>query len=345
MTEVERFAARLSDAELRALSADPELFVAPEADAMFIRQQIRTGKRTAHYAVFSLAGWTQYLNNTSLTTEPHTRSATCLQVVGNVCWKTNTAYAQRRLTQATWLSAGSISVLALTVLLAVWRRVRARRREQKNRLLVLQTLTHEIRTPATTLQLSLESMRRSFDDLPAESQSNFLRICDASQRLQRVIEASKQYLRGHQDDRVVQYRKVLVPSVGQFVESIAESYDTAIQIELQGDDTEVKLDPYWTSTCIRNLIDNALQHGAEPVTIMIKPQGDELAITVQDAGDSPELSFREMTTAFVRRGGSDGLGLGLAVVAELVRSMGGSLRYESNPTRFTITLSKVRTTK
>ena len=44
----------------------------------------------------------------------------------------------------------------------------------------------------------------------------------------------------------------------------ANAVSEAVEV---GPHPAVELDPYWVATCIRNLIDNATQHGAEPVEV------------------------------------------------------------------------------
>lgn len=342
LSEAEQLASQLQPDELRALRADTALLIAPRLDLLLLRRETGREAKVARYALRSLADWRRFLAGTPFAAEPTAPGARCLAVVGGLCFRSRAAYAEGRLAAAGWSGLGSLGVLALAVVLGVVRRIRSRRREQQARLLVLQTLTHELRTPVTTLQLSLEPMRRSFDELPEGSQEAFLRMCDAVQRLQRVIEASKQYLQGHVDGQVVRLREAVVPSIAELVEGIVDSYDEEVRLEVRGADMALQGDPYWLGTCIRNLVDNALQHGAAPVEVTVIARDADLDLIVQDAGDAGELSFAEMTAPFGRRDGSEGIGLGLAVVERLVRSMGGALRFAPDPTRFTFSLSNVR---
>jgi signal transduction histidine kinase len=70
------------------------------------------------------------------------------------------------------------------------------------------------------------------------------------------------------------------------------------------------------------LVDNALRHGAGPVSVTIRDAAGSVAIDVADEGHGfggdPE-------TAFVRRANGDGHGIGLALARSLVAAEGGRL--------------------
>lgn len=69
-----------------------------------------------------------------------------------------------------------------------------KRREMRSRMLVLQILTHELRTPIASLGLTVEGFRRQFEALPESLYDEFRRLCEDSRRLRQLAEASKDYL-------------------------------------------------------------------------------------------------------------------------------------------------------
>jgi signal transduction histidine kinase len=78
---------------------------------------------------------------------------------------------------------------------------------------------------------------------------------------------------------------------------------------------------------LRNLGENALQMGAQHVTVSAEEGGDGLDILVAD--DGPGLSPKAMENLFVPFKGSaraGGTGLGLAIARELMRGQGGDLK-------------------
>jgi signal transduction histidine kinase len=86
---------------------------------------------------------------------------------------------------------------------------------------------------------------------------------------------------------------------------------------------------------LRNLIENALAHAPRDSEVMVTVTNDG-ALSVADRGDGiaaadrPHL-FERFWRGRQRRGG--GAGLGLAIVAEIVRSHDGTIAVGDNPPR------------
>jgi len=300
---------------------------------------------TTDYAVFPREDWDVHLATLGFTGTPLHEGAQCLTSAGEVCFRVALDKARRLANRSTLLGVVSMFLLVAGVLALALRRFRVRRRDEAARAFVLQTLSHEIRTPATSLALSLEPIRRHFDDLPEEVQVPFLRICDSVQHLQRVIEASTHYLRGHLDGRHIKFSETCIPDVSAFLRDLvdeeAERSSSELCFRPLAEPRSATLDPYWVRVCVENLLQNASRHGAPPIEVRLRAHHRELWITVQDAGEGPELDFSQMTSPFGKRPDSPGLGFGLAVVRQLVGAMGGSLEFERGPTRFTICLRSV----
>jgi signal transduction histidine kinase len=93
------------------------------------------------------------------------------------------------------------------------------------------------------------------------------------------------------------------------------------------------------------LIENAVQHAEEQVTLTVEGTPRTVGITVSDdgpglplGGGDPELLF----TAGTRAPESSGAGLGLALARRVARTLGGDVTVTSEraPTSFTLTLPR-----
>ena len=97
---------------------------------------------------------------------------------------------------------------------------------------------------------------------------------------------------------------------------------------------------------LTNLIDNALAHGGSPVQVELTQRGTQAVLTVYDHGAGmTDEQFVRAQEPFVRLRQSPGelghCGLGLAIVAQIVRQLGAqlSLAPASNGRPFGISVS------
>ena len=240
-----------------------------------------------------------------------------------------------------WLGLAATSAVFLGIaLVQAFRRIRLRRLLMHERARVLRTLAHEVRTPAASLKLVLEELRGEYDDLPASAQKNFLAICDEVNRLERVIRESGRYLGAFRKDPSQAYRRVQIESVNGFVADVLEPYRERLAFEPLDNDPGVVTDPYWFAVCIRNLVDNALTHGAPPVVVQLRADRRRLHLTVRDGGTARAGELQQGLRPFLRTRASPGFGLGLAIVADTVTGLRGKLTWGTRPTRFTMSLKK-----
>ena len=97
----------------------------------------------------------------------------------------------------------------------------------------------------------------------------------------------------------------------------------------------ITMDPDAMSRLLDNLIGNALQHGAPPVTVSLAKQGDHAVLSVSDHGKGiPAGQVQDALRPFVRldeaRTRTGSVGLGLALVEAIARAHGGKLTLSPN---------------
>ena len=106
---------------------------------------------------------------------------------------------------------------------------------------------------------------------------------------------------------------------------------------------QVRGDPIFVAEAIKNLIDNALQHGGPDLgAIRVLTSNDSEFATVTVLDDGVGLSPDQQAKAFSRFGQiepSSGSGLGLAIVSSVADSHGGRLTIDSVPDGASLTLS------
>jgi signal transduction histidine kinase len=198
--------------------------------------------------------------------------------------------------------------------------------------------SHELRTPLGILKTELElALRGPHSQAELEGA-----IRSASAETDRVIQLAEDLLviaRADQGRLPVRRTDVdlsgMLDGVRRRFTIRADEQQRPLRIEAPGDST-VFADRLRLEQALVNMVDNALRHGAGPITIKAiqTPTGTELHVT--DAG--PGVSAEFLPVAFERftredRGrGHGGSGLGLAIVQAIAIAHGGRAYAASRET-------------
>lgn len=204
-------------------------------------------------------------------------------------------------------------------------------------------VSHELRTPLTTLTTSVGVMVRHEDELP-----------ERSRRALGLVRAELDHLRRLLDDLLALARaEARIHRADAEPLSVRELLThTLKELHYQPDLLTVSADATVTGRKIEleralaNLLENAERHGGGAVAITAAPVGDDVVITVDDAGpgvapeDRERIFDRFVTVRRTRRSGS-GTGIGLALVAETIAAHGGNVVCSDRPgggARFVVTM-------
>src|SRR6202012_2140289 len=105
-----------------------------------------------------------------------------------------------------------------------------------------------------------------------------------------------------------------------------------IELVAPDDVPQVWADPDKFTQVLTNLLENAIRHGSDPVTVTAYVEGERLGGAGDDSGVGipPEIRRRAFTKFWTtgQRGGS---GLGLYLVNGLVRAHGGTVTIDDAP--------------
>ncbi len=222
-------------------------------------------------------------------------------------------------------------------------------------------VSHELRSPLTTLAAAVEVLEADRDKLPARSQRALLLLSADLRRFQRMVSDLLEMSRADAGSTDVFMEEVSVSELVQrsVVAGFGHMDPGLDQVAAagggggrrKGGPPEVRVDPEvraWRvgvdkrrfERVMVNLMENAAHYGGGVTEIAVTPgrSHDLVEITVDDAG--PGIEPEERTKVFERfyrgsasgrRGTGTGTGLGLALVAEHVRVMRGTVRVESSP--------------
>nr|WP_246201184.1 sensor histidine kinase VxrA [Vibrio ziniensis] len=274
------------------------------------------------YYIFDKDSWDTNATQAGLTYSIASVDNTCFVQRGNICWNIEDHSDLLRMSMIALVIANILLVIGWSIY-----RWNSKRQEMKSRMLVLQILTHELRTPIASLSLTVEGFRREFEHLPNSLYDEFRRLCEDSRRLRQLAEASKDYLQSDNKPLATDW----VPSVQEWLQfKVEEEFNNQIDLIIN-DDIAAKLNVYWLGTCIDNLIRNAVKYGVAPVTLEVITKSDSVTIKVTDQGTLTNKDWRHLRKPFVSK---SGLGLGLTIVESMVDRMGGKMTLIGPPTTF-----------
>jgi signal transduction histidine kinase len=210
----------------------------------------------------------------------------------------------------------------------------------------LAVASHELRTPLTTLGLQAQGLVEAIRSAPAADPpvARWLgraeRLAAQAGRLEQLIEAMLDVFGLGREELALALEPVDLAEVARsLVDRLArESRRAREAITVRTEPTHGRWDRARVEQILTQLIGNALKFGGEqPIDVVVAPAGETARIVVVDRGIGIASEDHQRIFGRLERAApSDqygGLGLGLWIVDELVRRMGGEVRVDSKPGR------------
>ena len=202
-------------------------------------------------------------------------------------------------------------------------------------------VSHELRSPLMTLAASAEVMQARRDDLPERAAAALDLLVGDVARFQSLVEDLLEISRFDAGAIRLHLEDLLVAEFVRQAVAVSSLPNTAVVVSDRAEAIVIRGDRRRLARVVANLIDNARVHGgAEPTVYVVEPDGEgeplgHVWIAVEDHGtgvppEERELVFERFARGGMagRRSGSDGAGLGLALVEEHVRMHGGRVWVE-----------------
>lgn len=203
---------------------------------------------------------------------------------------------------------------------------------------------HELKTPLTPLMIQIQFLQRiiksdKFSEHPLKQElekttnnANY-QVCEFSKRIDDLLDVSRirlgQFTFNLQDGA----------NFGEIVRKVVGEYELVapkqIHLDISGKLTGT-WDPWRLEQAIRNLVSNAVRYGEKrPINVSVHGNDENMEVKVMDHGfgiakkDQERIFDRfERATSIMSYGG---LGLGLFITRQIIRSHGGQIRVESEP--------------
>jgi signal transduction histidine kinase len=229
------------------------------------------------------------------------------------------------------------------------------RREQKLAALredFVSGVSHELRTPLTQIRVLSELLDSDGFRSDDERKRAVAVIHRESLRLSNLVDNILEFTRLRKTDALGGAAPIVLPELLQeladLLEPLVASRENRLDIA-DGTGLVVRGDADALRRVLRNLIENAVKYGPPSQTIRIAGarHGDRIRIAVDDEGPGiPPADRARVWQPYFRldrdrNAPGGGTGLGLSVVADLVRRLDGTIMIEDAPTggaRFTLDL-------
>jgi len=188
---------------------------------------------------------------------------------------------------------------------------------------MLSGISHDLRTPLTRLKLQLALLKQQ--DLAK-------RMSDDIEEMERML---NEYLEFSRHQKSEDTENV---NINRVINDVVKKYgNNQINISVE-ENLEINIRPNSIKRCLANLIDNGLSYGKK-VEILIKKTLNKIIIFIDDDGPGiPEKEYQNVMKPFYRidksRGqNKSGVGLGLSIANDIIRSHGGVISLEKSPLR------------
>lgn len=243
-------------------------------------------------------------------------------------------------------------VVIATLFFVSLRTINAQRRLDQMKTEFISNMTHEIKTPISTIALACEMLQES--DIGDKTFIGI--IADENKRMRVLVETILQSAKMSNKNFVIKPKELDInETVGAVLQSFALSVGNrggSIETHLDADPSLIEADELHITNMIYNLVDNAIKYsiGEPRIVVSTVREGDHVKLSVQDHGigiakENQKRVFEKfyrVSTGNVHN--VKGFGIGLNYVAQVVRLHHGHISLDSELGRgstFTVTLPVV----
>ena len=251
----------------------------------------------------------------------------------------------------------SIMTGALTTRLKQQEKLKAEAEAERMRGNLLRAVSHDLRTPLTSICGSCSAIIENYDQISKERQLKLLTDMQSdAQWLTRMVENLLSVTRvDAQRVRLTKNSTVLEELIDAVLVKFHKHYpNQPVQVEIPSEFLSIPMDPMLIEQVLMNLLENAVFHakGMENLWLRVEQQGTDAVFYVEDDGcgisreHMPKLfSGLSDQENFVEAGRSN-MGIGLSVCRTIIKAHGSDIRAENRPgggARFSFTLEMEET--
>jgi signal transduction histidine kinase/DNA-binding response OmpR family regulator len=205
---------------------------------------------------------------------------------------------------------------------------------------MFQNIAQELRTPLTAMEHQLEILTEDLDVLRADHRSSVGLLSESLNQMIRIVDAFEGLQKASTPPNLVSADLVEISRQAlQHFEDEAEQNSVILSMEFQNEPLFVQIDPEQIHQVFDALFSNAIRFSAGGKVLLRagKGQSGMIHVMVEDSGPGIDVKhqskifhpfYQVNTTSMYAH---DGLGIGLSIAKDIVKSHGGEIWVKSEP--------------
>ena len=231
---------------------------------------------------------------------------------------------------------------ALTTRLKQQEKLKAEAETERMRGNLLRAVSHDLRTPLTSIYGACSAIIENFDELPKNRQLKLLTDIQAdAQWLNRMVENLLSVTRVDADKvRLSKHSTVLEELIDALLMKFHKHYpDQKVQVEIPEEFVSIPMDPMLIEQVLMNLLENAVfhAHGMKNLWLRVTLQDNTAVFRVEDDGCGiAQERIEQLFTGLLNSKapadtGRSNMGIGLSVCSTIIKAHGGQIFAENRP--------------
>ena len=229
----------------------------------------------------------------------------------------------------------------LTQQLKEQERIKAEAEKEKMRGNLLRAISHDLRTPLTTIYGSTSVLIENYDSLPKEQQIRLLtQVREDADSLIRMVENLLSVTRVNEETvRINKTPTVLEELIDAALLKFSKHYPAQeVQVIIPDDFISIPMDAMLIQQVLINILENAVTHarGMTKLQLRVSTSGDNAVFEIMDNGCGiPRDRLEHLFTGQLygrETPGDDrrhGMGIGLSVCSTIIKAHGGEITAEN----------------